>query len=148
MRFLFDANFPRKAQHSVRVIFRQHEFTATATEPFHPEMEDLELFDVAAREGIEVIIIHDIAQMTGIDRRDERAKCHDSNIHWLGLPQAFRAKGSVAKASSVTGALISSLPYAISVFEAASEPTAILLRGGITTLQAEQHYPQPIKLPR
>ncbi|WP_313548979.1 hypothetical protein [Corynebacterium sp.] len=107
-------------------------------------MPDLQLFEVAATEKVDALITHDVAQMKGLDRRDERKKCFECGIHWLGLPHQNRATGK-NRASSAAGTFISNLGYAIQTFESASEPTAILLLPSPAGLQSESPYPQIVK---
>lgn len=130
MIFLFDANVPKRVQTSVNKIFTKHKFFATWDPPFNPSMDDLSLFHTAHETGIEALITLDTVQMTGADRQHER--------------RAFRARGALARQAATAGQLITNLPYALDVFDKATQPTAILLRPAPLRLHSEKGFPQAI----
>lgn len=146
MKLLFDANIPRKSQVAVAAIFGNHEFIPAWESPFNPYMQDIELIRTASAHGIDVIITHDLAQIEGLDRRDERRTLEECGLHWLGLPQPFKVPGARAKAGLVAGSLTSNLEYALKIFRAAKEPTAVLLKPAPTAFEVERFYPQAIRL--
>ena len=144
MIFLFDANVPKRLQTSVNKIFTKHKFFATWDPPFNPSMDDLSLFHTAHETGIEALITLDTVQMTGADRQHERRACRDARLHWLGIAQPFRARGALARQAATAGQLITNLPYALDVFDKATQPTAILLRPAPLRLHSEKGFPQAI----
>lgn len=146
MKLLFDANIPRKSQVAVAAIFGNHTFIPAWESPFNPYMQDIELIRTASAHGIDVVITHDLAQIEGLDRRDERRTLEECGLHWLGLPQPFKVPGARAKAGLVAGSLTSNLEYALKVFRAAKEPTAVLLKPAPTAFEVERFYPQAIRL--
>lgn len=142
MKFLFDANVPKKAQSAVRTVFTGHQFVAVWEPPFDPDMDDLALFELAKSEKIDAVITHDVVQMVGLDRRHERGRCADCGLHWLGMPQPYKVHGPLRKSAHIASGLIHALADVIDVFEAASAPTAILLSEVSSKPGFERGYPQ------
>ncbi|WP_165242035.1 hypothetical protein [Corynebacterium lizhenjunii] len=144
MKFLFDANIPKKAQAAVRSMFASHLFVAAWDKPFAPDLDDLSLFRLAKQEGIDAIITHDVAQMIGVDRRDERRRCAECGLHWLGIPQPFRVPGPLRKSAHTSSGLLHALVDVIALFDAAVKPTAVLLNEVPDQVAYQSGYPQSI----
>ncbi|MCL0120140.1 hypothetical protein [Corynebacterium pygosceleis] len=144
MKFLFDANVPKKAQKAVQSVFTKHIFVAAWEDPFSPDLNDLALFELAKDQGVDAIITHDIVQMVGADRRDERTRCAECGLHWLGIPQPYRVKGPTQKSAHTASGLIHALTHGIDIFTSSLEPTALLLKEVPEKIASERGYPQQI----
>lgn len=143
MNFLIDANFPANVVPYLQQMYRQHTFDAVVHGDYDPGMDDIPLFSAAKANKVDVFITGDIAQIQGQDRKNERKACQDAGLHWLGVPQVLKARGTDKKWGQINS-LLANLRFAIREFETAQTPQAILLTPGIHQLQCASGFPQEL----
>ena len=143
MKFLMDENFPGNTIDPLQRLAKSRHVFLKPGRDYPTGISDVELFDTAASLGAEAVIIADLLQIHGLDRKHERAACRSVGLHWIGVPRNPQARGRRI-AHLQLAQLISALePIAAQISEA-TEPKAFLLTSGSMNAPFQNGYPQAL----